>query len=129
MGIVPWIRFAGFSGVASSSARAEFERRNKDAFRKQIERWLNGTLPALRDTKVEATDRFPAPEFQLSVSFLSYGYGRLMRDELLVFKPALVARRDAARLTRKPRTLPVVLRRVAGPAPVEKAPARPAGSQ
>lgn len=99
-----------FSGVASSTARAEFERRNKEAFKKQIERWLNGTLPALRDTQVEATDRFPVPEFQLSVSFLSFGYGKLMRDELLVFKPALVARRDAVRFTKKTRTLPVVLR-------------------
>ena len=98
-----------FSGVASSSARADFEHRNKDDFKKQIERWLNGTLPALRSTKVEATDRFPVPEFQLSVSFLSVGYGKMMRDELLIFKPALVARRDAVPLTKKIRTLPVVL--------------------
>ena len=99
-----------FAGVASSSARSEFEHRNKDDFKKQIERWLNGTLPALRNTQVEATDRFPVPEFRLSVSFLSVGYGKLMRDELLIFKPALVARRDAVRLPKKIRTLPVVLR-------------------
>jgi hypothetical protein len=34
----------------------------------------------------------------------------MMRDELLIFKPVLVARRDTARLPKKERKLPVALR-------------------
>ena len=99
-----------YAGVASSGARAEYRRKNADAFRKQIEGWMGGTLPALREVRVEAKDRFAEAGFTLEASCRSIGYGKLMRDELLVFKPVLLARRGVNRLLKKPRTLPVVLR-------------------
>ncbi|MBK8858516.1 MAG: DUF3857 domain-containing protein [Opitutaceae bacterium] len=98
-----------FSGIAASVVRAEFSRLKKDDFKKRIEHWLGATLPALRRTVVEPQDWFPEPVFTLHAEFLSTGYGKLMRDELLIFKPVVVSRRDTSRLAKKPRTLPVAI--------------------
>lgn len=98
-----------FSGLASSRARSEFRQLKKADFQRQIERWLGATLPALRGTKIEAKDSFPTPAFALHAEFGSIGYGKLMRNELLIFKPVLVARREATRLPKKERKLPVAL--------------------
>jgi hypothetical protein len=99
-----------FTGLASSAARGEFNRLKKDDFQKRIEHWLGSNLPALRGTNVESKDGFPTAAFALHVEFSSFGYGKMMRDELLIFKPVLVARRDTARLPKKERKLPVALR-------------------
>lgn len=98
-----------FAGLASSVARSEFRRQKKADFQRQIERWFGATLPALRDTKIEATDGFPTPAFTLHAEFVSVGYGKPMRDELLIFKPVLVSRCDTTRLPKKERRLPVAL--------------------
>jgi hypothetical protein len=99
-----------YYGVAASAARAMFVSARDTDFQKRIERALGGTLPALRDVKLAPRDFFPVPEFKLGIELLSAGYGKMMRDELLTFKPALVSRRDAMRLTKKARTLPVALK-------------------
>lgn len=98
-----------FYGVAASDARREQQIRKEGDFKKHIERHLATTLPALRETKVQAQDGFPDPKFTLEVDFLSLGYGKLMRDELLMFKPAIVSRREAFRLAKKARELPVAV--------------------
>ncbi|MBA3849434.1 MAG: hypothetical protein C0502_05490 [Opitutus sp.] len=98
-----------FHGVAASAVRGEFHMLKTGDFEKHIERRLAGTLPALRDTKIKPHDFFLRGEFALDVELFSLGYGKMMRDELLTFKPALVARRDSSQLTKKPRTLPIVV--------------------
>lgn len=99
-----------FAGLSSSAARREFRNQKKADHQRHIERWLGATLPALRGTTIESTDGFPKPTFTLHADFVSVGYGKPMRDELLIFKPVLVARRDATRLPKKERKLPVALR-------------------
>lgn len=99
-----------YFGVAASSARGAFVSSRDGAYQKNIEHWLGGTLPALREVKLTPQDLFPAPEFKLGIEFFSAGYGKMMRDELLTFKPALVSRRDAMRLTKKARKLPIALK-------------------
>lgn len=99
-----------FTGLAAATARGELREQKKADYHRQIERWLGATLPALRGTKVDATDGFPAAKFTLRVEFASIGYGKLMRDQLLIFKPVLVSRREATRLPKKERKLPVALR-------------------
>lgn len=98
-----------FHGLAASVVRYEVHQHKAGDFRKLIERWLASTMTTLRDTKIEPHDLFPEPGFELDVEFTAFGYGKMMRDELLTFKPALVSRRDASKLTKKPRTLPVVV--------------------
>lgn len=99
-----------FSGVAAAIARREFREGSTADYRRIVERWLGASLPALRDVTIEPVDRFEAGEFELTTCFASFGYGKLMRNELLVLKPVLVARRHVSRLGRGPRALPVLLR-------------------
>ncbi|MBI3886681.1 MAG: DUF3857 domain-containing protein [Opitutae bacterium] len=98
-----------FSGIAASGVRRERQVRKEGDFQKYLEHSLAATLPALREVKVRPQDRFPEAEFVLDLEFISLGYGKLMRDELLTFKPVLVSRRAAFRLTKKPRLLPVAV--------------------
>lgn len=98
-----------YLGVAASAARAELHPLKPDDYRKRIEGRLASTLPALRGTQVKTVDQFAEAEFTQTIDFNSTGYGKLMRDELLIFKPALTGRRDASKFTKKPRTLPVTL--------------------
>ncbi len=99
-----------YYGVAASGMRGMFVSMRDGDFQKRIERSLGVTLPALRAVKLTTEDLFPAPEFKFGIELFSAGYGKLMRDELLTFKPALIARRDAMRLTKKARTLPIALK-------------------
>lgn len=99
-----------FFGHASSGARAERRRHGENEFRRRIERWLAGTLPAAQTTRVETADFWSENRFTLATDFASAKYGKLMRDELLVFKPILVARRGAVAMRKGPRTQPVLLR-------------------
>ena len=98
-----------FFGQASAGARAERYRDGKADFQKRIERWLAATLPALRTTRVETGDTFAEAHFTHDADFAAFGYGKMMRDQLLVFKPVLVARRNSTPLRKGPRTQPVVL--------------------
>jgi hypothetical protein len=101
-----------FFGHASSGARAERRRNGEAEFRRRIERWLAGTLPAAQNTRVETADLWDENRFTMKTDFASAKYGKLMRDELIVFKPILVARRGAVALRKGegPRTQPVLLR-------------------
>ena len=99
-----------FFGQASASARAERRRHGEADFSRRIERWLATTLPAAQTTRVETDDAFEANRFSMTANFASVNYGKLMRDELLVFKPILVSRRGAAPLRKVKRTQPVLLR-------------------
>ena len=49
-------------------------------------------------------------KFSLNVAFAARGYAQLMQDRLLVFKPAIVSRRDSLSLTDSKRKHPVVLK-------------------
>jgi hypothetical protein len=99
-----------FLEAAASAARGAYSLTKRDDYLKRVERQLGQTLPALRDVKVQTEDRFLDARFTQNVDFLSLGYGKLMRDELLVFKPALLGRRDTGRFTKKTRLAPIVLR-------------------
>ena len=97
-------------GHASASARAERRRKGETEFRQGIARWLAKTLPAARNARVETTDSWTENRFKMTTDFASDKYGKLMRDELLVFKPILVARREIVALRKGSRTQPILLR-------------------
>lgn len=98
-----------FFGQASANARAERYHGGKTDFQKRIERWLAATLPAVRATRVETSDAFAEAHFTHDADYEAIGYGKMMRDQLLVFKPVLVSRRNSTALRKGPRTQPVVL--------------------
>jgi len=99
-----------FFGQASASARSERRRNGEAEFRRRIEHWLAGTMPVAQTSRVETKDFWNENRFTMTADFASAKYGKLMRDELIVFKPILVARRGAVALRKGVRTQPVLMR-------------------
>jgi transglutaminase-like putative cysteine protease len=78
-------------------------------FAKIIERWVVSSTKSAVLSKVEPADSYAENRFHLRVDFRATRYGQLMNGKLLIFKPTVVARRQAVFLTETLRTLPVVL--------------------
>ncbi|WP_277557243.1 hypothetical protein [Ereboglobus sp. PH5-10] len=78
-------------------------------FDEVIRAWINDTVRAAKISKVETVDEQQQGTFDMTVDFAAPGYGQSMRGKLLIFKPAIVSRRDFVPLTKPERTHPVVL--------------------
>ncbi|HEY3580635.1 MAG TPA: DUF3857 and transglutaminase domain-containing protein, partial [Pyrinomonadaceae bacterium] len=97
------------SGQVAAEMRSEFRQLSKPEFTGMIERWLTTGATAARLNKIEPSDNAGEGKFTLNLEFSAAAYGQLMQDRLLVFKPAVVARRESLALTAPDRKHPVVL--------------------
>jgi hypothetical protein len=97
------------NGRWAADYRSEFRRLSRPDYRKVIETWISTGATAAKINKVEPGDDVSAGRFNLGIDFEAPAYGQLMQDRLLVFKPAIVARRDWLALTAASRKTPVVL--------------------
>jgi hypothetical protein len=98
------------NGQTAAKFRTEFRQLSKPEYNGMIERWLTAGATSARLNKVEPTDNHGDGKFTLNVEFSAKSYGQLMQDRLLVFKPAVVSRRESLSLTSPLRRHPVVLR-------------------
>jgi len=98
-----------FLGTSAAGSRSQFRSGSRVDFLKMIEGWISRGATAAKVSNVEPKDNKPEGRFDLSVDFSATGYGQLMQDRLLVFKPAIVSRREALALTESKRRYPVVL--------------------
>ncbi|HKG98516.1 MAG TPA: DUF3857 and transglutaminase domain-containing protein [Pyrinomonadaceae bacterium] len=98
------------NGQTAARFRSEFRRLSKPEYTGMIERWLSTGATSARLTKMEPSDNSTEGRFTLNVEFNAKTYGQLMQDRLLVFKPAIVSRREGLALTGATRKHPVVLR-------------------
>ena len=98
------------SGQVAAQIRSEFRQLSKPEFTGMIERWITTGATAARLSKLEPNDNAGDGRFTLNVEFSATSYGQLMQDRLLVFKPAVVSRREYLSLTASARKHPVVLR-------------------
>jgi len=92
----------------SASANRALRRRSSEAdYRQIIEGWITrgAAAAAVADLETQVDDE----EFRLSASFSAPGYGQTMGSSLLIFKPAVVSRRNRTYLTEDERTHPVML--------------------
>jgi hypothetical protein len=96
-------------GQRAVDYRREFHRFSRPEYVKRIEGWITSGATAARVSKVEPTDRSSEGKFDLDVDFYAGSYGQLMQQRLLVFKPALVSRRESLFLTEAARVHPIVL--------------------
>jgi hypothetical protein len=99
-------RTAGQSAVAQ---RGEFRNMGRAEYVKMIEGWITRGANGARVSKVEPADHLADGRFALDVNFTAEAYGQLMQGRLLVFKPAIVSRRESLFLTAAARQQPVVL--------------------
>lgn len=97
-------------GQTAASFRTQFKQLSKPEYHGMIERWLTAGATSARLNKIEPSDNVTDGEFTLNVEFSAKAYGQLMQDRLLVFKPAVVSRRESLSLTAAQRKHPVVLR-------------------
>ena len=98
------------NGQTAARFRTEFRRLSKPEYTGMIERWLTSGATSARLNKMEPADNSAEGRFTLNVEFSANQYGQLMQGRLLVFKPAVVSRREGLALTAPTRKHPVVLR-------------------
>jgi hypothetical protein len=96
------------SGSSASENRSLYSRLTREEYRKVIERWVARGAPGSSVSKIEAGEQGDGGFF-VNVEMSSPRYSKLMGRQLLVFKPALVARRSGTSLTSNERKYPVVL--------------------
>jgi len=97
------------TGRWAADYRSEFRHMSSPEYQKVIEGWITRGATGARVSKVEPRDNKAAGLFDLNVDFAAAGYGQLMQNRLLVFKPAIVSRRESVPLTDSKRQHPVVL--------------------
>ena len=97
-------------GQTAARFRSEFKQLSKPEYHGMVERWLTAGATSARLDKIEPSDNAGDGKFTLNVQFSAKAYGQLMQDRLLVFKPAVVSRRESLSLTAPQRKHPVVLR-------------------
>ena len=98
------------NGQTAVVFRSEFRRLSKPEYTGMIERWLTTGATSARLNKMEPADNSAEGRFTLNVEFNAQNYGQLMQGRLMVFKPAVVSRREGLALTATTRKHPVVLR-------------------
>lgn len=94
-------------GQSSRDERMRFRRLSKADYRKMIERWLASGATAAKLIELDPEDKQAEASFDLKVEFEAPGYGQLMQNRLLIFKPAVVSRLRNSYLTEKDRVHPV----------------------
>jgi transglutaminase-like putative cysteine protease len=95
-------------GQAAVNERRAFRRQARPEYVRFIEQWVSRGASGANVTRVDPLDKDDG-QFLLEVEFRAERYGQLMQDRLLVFKPAVVSRRESLFLTEPKRTYPVVL--------------------
>ena len=97
------------TGQAAVEERRAYRKLARSEYERVIQEWITRGATGARVTKVEPADDHAAGRFSLDVGFSVERYGQLMQERLLVFKPAVVSRREFLALTNRERKHPVVL--------------------
>jgi hypothetical protein len=96
-------------GQRAVDYRREFRNLSRPEYVKRVEGRISRGATAAKVSKVEPTDRSTEGRFDLDVEFSASSYAQLMQGRLLVFKPAVVSRRESLFLTEAARRHPIVL--------------------
>lgn len=96
-------------GQSASSARRLLKEVSSSNYDKIIENWVVRGIPTARVSKITPTDKRDENHFALAVELKAPGYGQLMQNRLLVFKPVVVDRLNSLWLTENNRTQPVIM--------------------
>jgi transglutaminase-like putative cysteine protease len=96
-------------GQSAVDERRAFNHFSRPDYLKIIEMWVTRGVSGARVTRVEPVDGKVNGRFALDVEFSAASYAQLMQNRLLVFKPAIVSRRDALVLTQAARKYPIVI--------------------
>jgi hypothetical protein len=101
------------AGSWAAGYRAEFRGLSRPDYQKAIEAWITSGASAAKISRVEPRDDLSAGRFDLDIEFTAPAYAQLMQDRLLVFKPAIVSRRESLSLTEAKRRHPIMVKATA----------------
>lgn len=96
-------------GQAAVRELGAFRGLTRPEYNVRIERWIAQGATGVSVSKIEPLDEPKEGRFSLGVDFSAPAYGQLMQGRLLVFRPAIVSRRESLSLTEPARKHPVVL--------------------
>jgi hypothetical protein len=96
-------------GQYAVNERRLFRNLSRPDYTKLIERWVTAGAAGAKINRIEPADNMTDASFALALDFSDSSYAHLMQGRLLVFKPAIIERRDHLTLTEKSRHAPVVL--------------------
>jgi hypothetical protein len=97
-------------GQFAAEYRGEFRSQSRQDYVKTIEHRVSGGAAAAKVNRIDPRDDLSTGGFNLDIDFAAPSYAQIMQDKLLVFKPAIVSRRDSLPLTKSQRAHPIVLR-------------------
>jgi hypothetical protein len=96
-------------GQAAVKERGPYRGLTRVDYNGLIERWIAQGATGVRVSKIEPLDEPNEGRFSLTADFSAPAYGQVMQGRLLVFRPAIVSRRESLSLTEPARKHPVVL--------------------
>ncbi len=96
-------------GQAAVDSRRAVRALSRPDYQKMIERWVTRGANGATISKIEPSDNNADGSFALNVEFTAPAYGQSMRGRMLVFKPAVVSRRESLPLTDASRKHPIML--------------------
>jgi len=96
------------TGQSATKARAIY-RASQTKFSDIMRNWINATVRLAKITDTEGIDDQQNGTFDMNTRFTAPGYANMMRDKLLIFKPAIVSRRDYTPLTQSKRAQPIII--------------------
>jgi hypothetical protein len=97
------------NGQTAADLRRQFRGLSSAQYLRVIESWVSGGASGAKVSRVDPKDNNENGHFDLDVDFSAANYAQLMQDRLLVFKPAIVSRRESLALTDLTRQQPIVL--------------------
>lgn len=96
-------------GQAAVNERRAFRYLSRTEYAGMIENWITRGAKGASVSEISPNENSSDSSFSLSVKFATSTYGQVMRNQLLIFKPAVVSRRESLFLTEASRRHPVVL--------------------
>jgi Domain of Unknown Function with PDB structure (DUF3857)/Transglutaminase-like superfamily len=96
-------------GQAGTAVRRDFRHQSRSDFTRQVEGWLSRNITGAVVANIEPTDNWTDRRFLLKGDLKAPGYARLLNNHLLVFKPAVLNRRDWFAFAEPPRKNPVII--------------------
>lgn len=96
-------------GQTAVNERRAFRRLSSAGYKNMIEQWVTSGATAAKISKLVPLDDGASGNFDLDVDFTAAFYAQSMQGRLLVFKPAIVSRRESLFLTETKRNHAVVL--------------------
>jgi hypothetical protein len=96
-------------GQIAADYRRTFRKLSRPEYTDVIERWIARGANGAKVSKINPTDNNVEGRFGLDLEFIAGAYAQVMHDRLLVFRPAIIERRNSISLVEAKRKHPVVL--------------------